>query len=605
MADFSAQNASLSAPSGAGDQPVTTQYNNVTDGGLFDKAVSNVASLLGEGIKTYQQSEQLKTQNAILGNIAQKQNAINQGLSQGTLTPQEAQVRSQAIYSESLANYPQLAQQIGQLNSVFKATTAYGNAEADVESQRKQAQHIAESNDQAAISQGYYISPTMTQQQRQVVWTAAQANTQAQKEWEQRKAQIEFDRSTTTYNQAQTDRDNKQFAIEQINKVAGANFGAYNAQLQSLADDVKSGKKTYEEAQVQAQNIRNQTNGVLQALAASGGIDATPYKQMYDQTFEVFNKQMDPKTAAENTTAQVNNVINRQKLTILADPETRTFTATSQLFGGSNNPMLFAPSARLTMNALRTSASATTVNGVPTSYVQPIVGNPDVEKPALDTVKYTIDQIQGGKTDDQAKALTEVNNTTNNVLAQIGHTSFNGVAANPKNLVGSAEFLASPQFAYLVKNGAIDPVAAQAAKKTMQQTYEPSVTAAAGVRLGGTLPNSQIKVQNAVDVNFTGAGVSFVVRKGLSNEDAQGAQSVVSNLGAVSQALNTVVRMGAHLEGTTDYQKYWNDNKYYILPQVYPVKPGQSIKWTDGNTYTWNGNGDWADRNNWTVKNGG
>lgn len=604
MADFGSQATALPAPSGAGSQPVTTQYNTVSDGGLFDSAVKNVASLLGEGIKSYQASEQQKLQNAILKDVADKQNVINQGVTQGTITAQEAHVRSGAVFSEAIANYPQLAPQFAQLNSVFKASTGAGDVEADLQSQRQTAQHIAEQQDSAAISQGYYISPTMTKEQRQAVWQAAQANKAAQQSWEQQKQRIEFERSTTTFNQQQADRDNQNWAIKTVNEMAGANFTSFNAQAQSLVDQVNNGTMTLDAAQVQLQQIRNQINGPLQAVAASGKIDAGPYKQMYDQTFEVYNKLLDPKNKSEQLTAQLSNVMNQQKLVILSDPETRNFAATSQLMGGAQNPMLFATGARLTMKALQGASTSPTVNGQPSGFVQPIAGNPEVEGDAYNTIKYGVDQLRAGKMADPAKGLTETNNTVNNVLAQVGQLQYNGIASNPKNLTKSAEFLASPQFAYMVQNGAIDPVAAQAAKKTMQQTYEPAVTQASGVRLQGTLPDSNIQLQNAVDVNFTGAGVSFVVRKGLSDKDAAAAQARVGDLNATTQALNTVIRMGAHLEGSTDYQKYWNDNKYYILPQVYPVKPNQAIKWTDGKTYSWNGNGDWADRSQWTVSGG-
>lgn len=604
MADFSAQSASLSAPSGAGSQPVVTQYNNVTDNGLFDSAVKNVASLIGEGIKSYQASEQQKLQNAILGDVAQKQNTINQAVSQGTMSAQEAHVRSGAVYSEAIANYPQLAAQFSQLNSVFKATTAQGDTEADLESQRKQSQHIAEANDNQAIGQGYYLSPTMTQAQRSQIWTAAQTNVQLQKEWDQQKARIEFERSTTTFNQAQVDRDNNQWAIKSINTLAGANIPAFNAMGQSLIQDVQSGKKTFEDALQQLQQQRAQYNQVLQAVGASGKVDVSPYKQVFDQSYELYAKLIDPKTKSENSTALVQDLVNRQKLVLLADPQTKNWVATSQLFGGPNNPALTLESVEPIQRALKGASNNTTVNGLPTGYVDPIVGNPTVEKGAYDVVKYGVDQLKGGKMTDSAKGLSETNNAVNNILSQVGQAQYSGISRDPKNLSRSAEFLASTQFAYMVQNGALDPVALQAAKKTMQQTYEPAVTQASGVRLQGTLPDSNIQLQNAVDVNFTGAGVSFVVRKGLSEKDAASAQARVGDLNATTQALNTVIRMGAHLEGSTDYQKYWNDNKYYILPQVYPVKPGQAIKWTDGKTYTWNGNGDWADRSQWSVSGG-
>ena len=51
-------------------------------------------------------------------------------------------------------------------------------------------------------------------------------------------------------------------------------------------------------------------------------------------------------------------------------------------------------------------------------------------------------------------------------------------------------------------------------------------------------------------------------------------------------ALNQVIRIGAHMEGTTDYAKYWENNKHLIMPSIYPdpakLKPGQVV---DGYKY--------------------
>jgi len=66
------------------------------------------------------------------------------------------------------------------------------------------------------------------------------------------------------------------------------------------------------------------------------------------------------------------------------------------------------------------------------------------------------------------------------------------------------------------------------------------------------------------------------------------------------QGLNTVVRIGAHMEGTSDYQKYWEDNKYVLLPQLYPIKPG----FVDKAGFKWSGDGDFRDRNTWTKVGG-
>jgi hypothetical protein len=603
MADFSEQSANLSAPSGAGDQPVVTQKTQVSDGGLVQRAIGSVASMIGEGIKNYQASEQQNLQNAILKDVAGKQSTINQAVSQGTMNAQEAHVRSQAVYNEAIANYPQLADKFMSLNSVFKATTAVGDTDQAIMDQRDNAKKIRDSEDQLAISQGYHLSPDMTDAQRGVVVSAAQANVMAQKQLEAKSAQWKYQREQQVAGQQDQDRDNKMFATRMINDLAGHNFDSFDAVIESLRNDVKTGKRTPEDAQAILNTQYGQISGVLQATAAGGQIDASPYRSVFDSKYQLGLKMLDPKNASEELDRQKKDLITRQQLVLLGDESTKRLVATSQLLAGSNNPLLLAPNAQATLKAMAGISNTPTNNGTPNGYVPQVAGNPEVEGSALQALKFGVNQLRGGKMNDSAAGNIEASNSVNNILQQTGQLLNQG--ATPDKLKGLADFFASPEYAYMVQHGSIDPVAAQTAKKTFQMMYEPAVTNAIGGRLQGTLADSDIPISRAIDVNFSGAGINFVVRKGLSDKDAQQAQAVAENLKTAAQGANTLVRLGAHMEGTTDYQKYWNDNKYYILPQIYPVKPGQAIKWKDGSTYKWNGAGDWADRNNWSkVGNG-
>jgi hypothetical protein len=64
--------------------------------------------------------------------------------------------------------------------------------------------------------------------------------------------------------------------------------------------------------------------------------------------------------------------------------------------------------------------------------------------------------------------------------------------------------------------------------------------------------------------------------------------------------LNQLIRLHAHLEGTTDYAKYWEAHKHELMPSIYPdpnkLKPGTVV---DGFKYV---GGNYRDRSNWIAE---
>jgi hypothetical protein len=74
----------------------------------------------------------------------------------------------------------------------------------------------------------------------------------------------------------------------------------------------------------------------------------------------------------------------------------------------------------------------------------------------------------------------------------------------------------------------------------------------------------------------------------------------LKQLQLAEDGLNNILRMNAHMDGTTDYTKYWEDNKSKLLPGVF----GEGLKvGTIKNGYQYNG-GDARDPRNYTKVGG-
>lgn len=576
MADFSAQSADLSAPSGAGSQPVAAPKMNLPSSGL-PQALTTLGSMLTQGVSDFSQAALFKQKNAILGQVAQDQDAINQAVASGQMNAQEAHVRQSAIYSKSLAAYPSMAGDFDKLNTAFKATTQVGDTDTAIKNAADEAQKVRDDENGKLIAAGYLLNSSTTEAQRQLMVGALQANVTAQRMQQQQWAQEQHARESNTYDQGQQDRQNKEQSISLLNNVAGAQLDSVGAELQSMRAAVSAGTLPIEAAQAQWAARMAGINGVMVAAAGKTPELVNSFKGLFDGYNQLAQKAFDPKTKAEDLDAEFKTMVTRTKIGIVAgDAKTRTLVAASELFGG-NNSMLLATNAQQITKVLMGASTTPTNNGTPSGYVPQIVGNPEVEQGSLDAIKSGVKMLQQGNIKNKDAAGIEASNSVNNILLQTGKALDNG--ATPQSLKGLATFFSSPEYGYMVKNGQIDQQANMAAKKTFQMIYEPSMVNAIGDKLTAKMPGSDFPVQNNIDVQFTGAGAIFVAKKGLTGDALTSANSTIAGLKAAQTGLNTLVKIGAHMEGTTDYQTYWDNNKYKYLPQIYPdpakLKPGQ------------------------------
>jgi hypothetical protein len=180
-----------------------------------------------------------------------------------------------------------------------------------------------------------------------------------------------------------------------------------------------------------------------------------------------------------------------------------------------------------------------------------------------------------------------VNRGINSVLTQVGQQAGKGDA---KALQESAKFLASPEYGQWIKNNPVDPQVQANAGKVFKLTYEQAIVKgveqqmaaafsqqqalpAAGVMkrsMGGeSVQVEAIKPENLV-VNFTGGGITFDMKNVPNDPVSQrNARATIDALSKAQNAVNEVIRLGAHIEGSTDYAKQWENNKHVYFPTLF------------------------------------
>lgn len=597
MADFGPSVTQVVGPQEAGSQPIAPVQEQLPASG-WGAALATVGQAAGQLAGTIVKQERTTADNAFLKQLADSQSLINTGVEQGSVPYDQADTRTRHLYNTALAARPDLADKIGSIAGVFQKTTVAG----DVQDQKAQAAKIEEQGLNQAIANGYQLNPNASKQERAAVIQASQSGIKMNKELAATYAANAEKRSQGSFDEGVAKRNLEVQTTQLAAQFGGDNLNALNTQLEALRQRVTSGdlKDNPQQAQVEWTRIYGTYEGGLNAIGGTNPQLVAGWQTSFKNMYETGQKYLDPKADEATLKSQKESILTRSQINMLqSNPKLRDVAAVSQLMGSTPITTLIATPE--IANVLSGAISTPVTNGQSASYRDPIVGSPS-ETAVVGSLRKAVSQINSGGFHDEAKARIETANGINNVLVETGRVLNSG--ATPKSLAGLANFFASDEYGSWVKNGKIDPIAQQTAAKTFQIVYQPAVTSAIGDKLKGDLiPASEDGTQTAVslaqglDVKMgPGGTLQFVPTASmkLSPDQQKVEATTITNLKDVQTALNTMVHLGAHMEGTTDYAAHWEKNKYYYLPQVYPVKPGQTV----GNLQ-WSGDGDWRDKNTW------
>lgn len=595
MADFSVQATGLSAPQAAGSAPVApTDVMRPIDGGK-GQFIGTVSDLLVRGLKTYQADAAEQRKQGVVQGYIQREVAINQAIASGQMTPQEAAARSRANFNQYAAGYGEYIQEFEKAGKALRGFTESG----EVESQLKAEREIRDRDIKQAQERGFVFVPGMSQTTQDEQIAASKRGIISERELSAFYKKQEELRASGRYNAEVEAREFKQLSSKLVNSIAADNLTAFQSFTKTLGDNVRTGGMSQQEALATLSSRFANISASIQAAANANPELAAPYRSLFEGMFEVGKKLIDQKENAEVLANQLKVLETKMKLVAMQDPQIAATVVANQLL--PNNPSLALSSAPQGVRAITLlSDNAVETNNFAIPHVP---GNPELEGPTLDLLKEGIKSLNQGKVQNKEMATIQASNSVNNLLKQTGRMLDMG--ATPKQLTGVAKFFASPEYATFVANNKLNPEAAQAAKKTFQLLYEPTIVRGVQKTMDEALFTSKtedgkpMKIGDAVDVKFTGSGVVFEAKNipSLSPAEKRQQRVAIESMKAAQTAINQVIHIGAHMEGTTDYAKHWEDNKHVYMPDVFPdpvqLKPGATV---DGYQYL---GGNYRDPANW------
>lgn len=587
MADFSINATQLSAPQGAGSAPVSAAPSALA--GIVE-TIGGAVNIFARGMEKNNQAKAEAAKAGVLQSYSRKLETINQGLRSGQLSPTEARSRQRALASEYMGGYGDMAPDIEKVTKAFTGTTELSDAEAQLDAETQGRNELIKK----AQAAGFEIGRGEPESSVNAKINAYQASVRADDDLRRLYQRQEAERAQGRFTQEQQDRERKEVALKAIGDIAGANYEVAYQEVGVLSDAVASGKMQAPQAQALWKSKMARIHTALVEAAKVNPELASTHRGLFERIEKLGNDMLDPNKRSEALKGQLDAILNQAKLTIVQDPQAAKVVAASQLFGNNSQLMLGAASKVSSIIASMIG------EGPETTTAPPVIGTPEA-KTVFKVLKESVDKANTGGYEDKTKAAKEISNLSNHMLQQFGEAAGKR-GFDVKSLNDAAEFFASSSFGKFASENKLDTESIAAAYKTFQSVYQPTVVDAVGKAITQVFTKqdryaSKSMADLALEVNRTGkptteqstlksetkgvnaqkvapvfntTGVTFKLSKPSSDPQERAAeQRMLQELQQSERAITRLVHIGAHLEGTTDYNKFWEANKHELLPMFF------------------------------------
>ena len=588
MADF-ASNTQLSAPQGAGSQPLAP-IQQVDNSRALLSGVSSIFGAVGDFAKAETDKAKVAAEqrkSSVLEGYTKKENSYAQAIEQGTMSASEALARSRANFREYSTNFADLAVDLEKQAKALKGNTEIGEAQKAQDDERS----LYNKDKEAASSSGALFYPGMSKKAEVDQIIAHKTAVQEAKQLTERRAAASEARAQGTYDQGIDDRREKEASVASLQKIAGTHLESFQSFVTDVGEKVRSGKMLPDEGRALIAKRYNSIDAGLVSVSASNPSLASPFQSLFKEMKTLGDTLLDPKVAAEDAASQLKSLKTKSTLMLMANPKTRAAIMTNELFPNSPTAILQASPAVIEAFSMLADMDIKSEKFAPQ-----VIGNPEIQGDFIKILKESIGALSGLPKDKQEKALEQAGNSANQLLKQANKYLDGGV--DPKQMVGIADFFASEAYATLVNSGKIDKEAALAASKVMQISYTKTLINGVQKELSGYLfnpldrsgkpsPHPRIPISDSVEAKFTGSGIVFLPKPlasiypnqttPLGIEQNRQAE-VIKNLNTSQKAINRLIHIGAHMEGTTDYAGFWEKHKHEMLPSMFaaPKTEGQT-----------------------------
>lgn len=352
-----------------------------------------------------------------------------------------------------------------------------------------------------------------------------------------------------------------QWAMDRIN--------AANQKLQGVTDPVMR-QSIVDELK---QEIAVQSSVIGQSRTQSGNAFDTSYMTSgIDTMVKNFEDVATGKTTLTAITNENETIVAKnQALILMNNPKLASLIALNKLTPFELPGMIQSLDSEMLnvyagMNVPVTTAPDGSIKG---DKPADILAPPEEVAKVLDLMKNTTKNIMSG-VDTDPEAVKSMSNQIVNIMRS---AQYYGASDNdPRNFTATVDFLADPTVGrFIEQNGdSIYPQVAAGSKQTIEQQYGEVVvglinerysTAGEAILSGIGSTVDEVDVSDLVEPIWNGVGIEMVA-KDQFKADFRVSQLVDDlNRGpnGIVAPLNRLIRMSAHLSGSTDYEKVYNE----------------------------------------------
>jgi hypothetical protein len=603
MAEFGRQATQLSDPQGSGTGPIAAVQEQASTISLMP-AIGSLVDLFGKGLAESNKASAEARKNAVIEEYTKNELVYADAMTTGSWNSAQVGTASRANYSKFIASNPALGEDLSKARSRI-----YGGTEVGEAQKKEDAAFAQREKDKAgAASMGLPVyagmSPKAEDAQLEAYYTTLRVNEQTRKDLQassERRAVAAEGRAVVSQAMSVEDHVAKKRSLDGLLAVGSANFDSTAALGQDLQAQMAKGMP-YETAFAKFKANKSRIDAAMLSVSSSNPDLAAPWIKMFADMNSTIEQMLDPKVKSADESSSLKNkfdsLVARQKImSVENNPDILKAVADTQLFG----PEAFVA---MSNSSVIQTYLASTAKGSPAPQV---VGTKD-DKQLFSLTKNALNKLNQGKVENKEKATVEAATLVNSLLKQ---TAGMQGEFSPNALNQASTFFSSSEFGKWSAEGKADPVSVANAQKVFMQNYDPAVKKAVIGVLDTQQPNGT-KIGDSVKIEMKGNKIVFSntptaapVQQGRGTGFGINPQENKEQLNKASDGITQLVRMHAHLEGTTDYPKYWEANKHLILPSVFPdpsrLKAGDIHKGQDGKKYKYIG-GNMNDlKNSWML----
>lgn len=549
-------------------QSATPVLEGVVTPSISGKQINDIFSNIGDMISGNKASKADK----VISDFTEKQLMVATALDQGSI-PNSAYARTLTRKNllDAIHENPSLASDLMKAQSALVNLTGGGDIIKDgsEEEQRWNSRKdalVTSGVVDATASDSEFKAADLTQ--RQLVVLKEQHDLKMQTIDEQLK-----DMSLSDAKRTQLKHDKEDDSFQLAKQIGPSELTKFKNDVSKIADGPGTGAEKQQAIEEYWAQFLSDGQSLALDLTTE---DANMFKKPFEVLKDTFIKKATGVYTEEDTKRQIDVSLNTQKLIAIADPEVARYLAITDMV---KDPIVLAsittqtgPVAKKIMNFMAYGTTTSTASEQPSPYSQTSQDKVAVKSYLENTTRIFNEGGEGSK-----EARGRIERTLSSVKDYQGL-----VETDPKGAIEVVNWLASPGFAKAMANDPTLKDKADAAKEALKRNYSDEVWGMINKqftenKVSNILVNKD-EIKNRGDVvtkgkgdtpttdlvttQATASGMEFVPIDPASQAAKDKAKQLNTDLKPI---INTNLRAWAHLDGRTDYGKYWEESSSTFL----------------------------------------